>query len=1055
VVPLEDRLLPSVFWVTNTNNDGPGSLHQAIEDANANPGTDRIWFDIEPGGPRTISLTSPLPTILDPVIIDGTSQAGWVANPIITVAPASSVPMAPDPPAFDSNGLTITADGCTVKGLVLQGFGEAGIGVYSNNNLIAGDWIENNGVVDTTVGAGIDIANVVSGNTIGGTTARTRNVISGNSGDGVYIHESSTANLVEGNYIGTNQTGTTALPNGTGVDIADGANNNTVGGTAARAGNLISANHHDGISIESGVTGVLVQGNKIGTDVTGTTALANGSNGVEISSSGNMVGGTAAGAGNLISGNGFEGISILGDANQVQGDMIGTNAAGTAALANDANGVEIFFSSNNTVGGTAAGAGNLISGNISDGIRIFGGDGNLVQGNKVGTNADGTAALANDANGVEVAASGNTVGGTVAGAGNLISGNAEDGIVFDSGATANVVQGNKIGTNAAGTAAVPNGVDGVDLFGAPGSTVGGTAAGAGNLISGNSQDGILIDSGATGILVQGNKIGTDVTGTTAVANGYNGVEIMSSGNTVGGAAVGAGNLISGNGLGGIVIESPATANQVQGNKIGTNAAGTAAVANQDGGVDIIAASNNTVGGTAAGAGNLISGNGFDGIFIDSGATANLVQGNKIGTNADGTAALANDGEGIHIVIDSSFNTVGGTAAGAGNLIAGNTFDGILIDGNRTLVQGNTIGTNAAGSAAVANGFSGVFIRGDNETIGGTAAGAGNLISGNSQDGILLSGVHNVLQGNKIGTNAAGTAAVANGQSGVDFVFSSNNTVGGTAAGAGNLISGNSQDGILIESGATGVVMQGNKIGTNVGGTAAVANGQSGVEIMSSGITIGGTAAGAGNLISGNTQDGILIEATFFSSPTANLVQGNKIGTDAAGGKAVANHGSGVHIVAASNNTIGGTTAGAANTIAFNQADGVFVESGTGNGIRQNSIFRNGGLGIRLGSGANNNQPAPTLTSAMYNPGTQVLTVHGTMTGSPGSQVTLEFFANPAGDPEGKVFLGSLVVTIGPGGKVSFTFTVHTTAVSPGMLLTATATDATDDTSQFSAGRMVM
>jgi hypothetical protein len=732
---LEDRRLPSVFLVTNNNNGGAGSLRQAILNANVNPGYDTIEFDIEPGGLQTISLTSPLPTLADPVFIDATSQPGWVADPLIRVDGLGlNVP---------SNGLTITADGCKVKGLLLTDFKDAGIGLYSNNNVVAGDRFFGNDV-------GVEIANAVSGNVIGGTTLRGRNLIQDNRTAGVSIHERSTGNLVEGNYIGTDPTGNAGVSNGTGVLIFDGAGNNTIGGAAAGAGNLISGNTGDGIYIRRGVTGVLVQGNQIG-----------------------------------------------------------TNAAGSAAVANRFSGVEIAGPSN-TVGGTAAGAGNLISGNSQQGIVIDGaGTGVLVQGNQIGTNAAGTAALANGMSGVEMAASNNTVGGT--------------------------------------------------------------AAGAGNLISGNSQDGIVIDGSVTGVLVQGNQIGTNATGTAALANGRAGVEI--------------------------------------------------------------AGPSNTVGGTAAGAGNLVSGNSLDGIRIDIGATANLVQGNKIGTNA-------------------------------------------------------------AGSAALANGVAGVEIFESSNTVGGTAASAGNLISGNSQDGIFIATNANLVQGNKIGTNAAGKAPLPNGASGVEIRGASSNS-------------------------------------------------------------IGGTAAGAGNLISGNTLDGILITDVPAAASTANLVQGNKIGTNVAGTGAVANGGSGVHILA-SNNTVGGTTAGAANTIAFNKADGVFVESGTGNAIRQNSIFANAGLGIRAAPGANNNQPAPTLSSATYNPFFffQTLSVKGTMTGVPGSQVTLEFFANPAGDPEGKVFLGSLVVTIGPGGSVSFTFTLHTTAVSKGMLITATATDANNGTSQFSAGRKV-
>jgi hypothetical protein len=366
------------------------------------------------------------------------------------------------------------------------------------------------------------------------------------------------------------------------------------------------------------------------------------------------------------------------------------------------------------------------------------------------------------------------------------------------------------------------------------------------------------------------------------------------------------------------------------------------------------------------------------------------------------------------------------------------------------VQGNKVGTNAAGTAALANGSYGVEMLGSSNTVGGTAAGAGNLISGNKFNGLVIQGAASLVQGNRIGTNAAGTAALPNGFHGVTIAGGSNNTIGGTAAGAGNLISGNKFDGLVIED-AANLVVQGNRIGTNAAGTAALPNGFHGVVIADgSNNTIGGTAAGAGNLISGNKFDGILID----TMSVANVVQGNLVGTNATGTAAVANGADGID-VQGSNNTVGGTVAGAGNTIAFNTANGVHVEIGNGNTIRHNSIFANGGLGIRLSPGANNNQPAPTLGSAQYDPFfTNTLTVKGTVTGAAGSKVTLEFFANPAGDPEGKVFLGSFVVTIGANGTASFTFKEKTTALSAGMLLTATATDPTNGTSQFSAGRKV-
>ena len=216
----------------------------------------------------------------------------------------------------------------------------------------------------------------------------------------------------------------------------------------------------------------------------------------------------------------------------------------------------------NTIGGTSAGAANLISGNVTAGVAI--GDGssnNVVEGNEIGTTKDGATTLPNGegvALGIAVgsfitepSALNNTIGGTAAGAGNLISGNTGYGIdMSDIGATDNLVVGNRIGTNAAGTAALANG--GGVLIGAPDNTIGGTTAGALNLISGNHM-GVRIDgASATGNLIIGNQVGTDFTGTAVLIQdeGEYGIYVnAASGNTIGGTGPGAGNLISGNGEG--------------------------------------------------------------------------------------------------------------------------------------------------------------------------------------------------------------------------------------------------------------------------------------------------------------------------------------------------------------------------------------------------------------------------------------------------------------------------------------------------------------------------
>jgi titin len=442
----------------------------------------------------------------------------------------------------------------------------------------------------------------------------------------------------------------------------------------------------------------------------------------------------------------------------------------------------------------------------------------------------------------------------------------------------------------------------------------------------------------------------------------------------------------------------------------------------------------------------------------------LITGNYIGTDVTGTKALGN----YHgVAVTSNNNMIGGTTAAARNLISGNgsfgfgNFTGILIAAGATgnLVQGNYIGTDVTGTKALGNTLGGVVIEGDfdrttsDNTIGGTAPGAGNLISGNRGPGVVMAyATGNRVQGNFIGTDVTGTKALGNSGGGVAIGFASNNnTIGGTATGAGNLISGNRSPipvnrspGVVIAY-ATGNLVQGNFIGTDVTGTTALGNGNGGVEInRGSNNTIGGTAAGAGNLISGNREDGLRI-----SDSSGNLVQGNSIGIGA-DGAALGNDSNGVALVCASNNLIGGPAAGAANTIAYNGRDGVLVDTGTGNAIRRNAIFANGGLGIELINGGNRMQPAPVLTTATVQ--SDVTTIGGMLTSTPNASFTLEFFVNsacnPSGFGEGEQFFVSVTVTTDGDGRASFEFSLNL-PVPVDDFITATATDADENTSMFS------
>jgi CSLREA domain-containing protein len=303
--------------------------------------------------------------------------------------------------------------------------------------------------------------------------------------------------------------------------------------------------------------------------------------------------------------------------------------------------------------------------------------------------------------------------------------------------------------------------------------------------------------------------------------------------------------------------------------------------------------------------------------------------------------------------------------------------------------------------------------------------------------------------------------------------------GGTASGLtisasnvvvrGVVINNFNQNGILITG--SNVIIEGNFIGTDAGGTSDQGNNQDGIRISGANNRVGGTLPAARNLISGNNSDGIEITG---SGATGNLVQGNLIGTTASGSSGLANSSDGIQIFnSASNNTIGGTAAGAGNVIAFNGADGVFVSSGTGNRIQRNSIFSNGGLGIDLGangvtsndpgdpdSGANRLQNFPVLQSIVVSgSNTTILGSIDSATGNSTYPITIEFFSNsscdPSGHGEGETFLGAISVS-GPGSFIA-TFAVSLPLNS---VVTATATDSAGNTSEFSAcarvnGRIVI
>ncbi len=780
-----------------------------------------------------------------------------------------------------------------------------GIELLSNGNLVAGNYLGTDITGTTADGNALDgIVVLGENNTIGGTGADAANIISGNHVGGLGI-SGSTGNVVDGNYIGTDPTGTTAIPNqGNGITIMRNAAYNTIGGTTAAARNILSANSGNGILVGGEFN--LVQGNYAGTATNGTTALANQVAGIAIvellsvfPADNNTIGGTAAGAGNLISGNSADGLDVNTSGNLVEGNFIGTEKTGSAALGNAGSGVTIDGNSN-IIGGSSARAGNLISGNLGGAAQFdVVGNANVIQGNFIGTDITGTYSLSSSTEGINLqfGCSNNVIGGptatatasvpsavgslawqTTASVGNLIAGTA-GGVNLGSG-SGNIVQGNYIGTDVTGAYTVAgDGANGVSDV-ATDSQIGGTSPGAGNVISGWS---VGVSEGGTGTLIQGNRVGSDVSGTKALGNLLIDVLLFGNSATVGGTTSAARNLLVSGGYdsagdrgtgfaageGDLVIYS-ARNNLVEGNFFGTNPTGTATVGQAQESLLIwqTGASNNTVGGTTAAARNIISDAGTGvAVQVFDGATANTIEGNYVGTDVTGASELNS----VSINVGAASNVIGGSVAGAGNTIDG----GVQLYGNGNLVQGNYIGTNATGTAILPGG-SGVIIGVSNapangNTVGGTTQAARNVIAGSSSNGVTIAGsgsTGNVVEGNYIGTNAAGTSALANNGDGVLIESgAAKNTIGGTGTAAANVISGNSGYGIQVDgSTTTGNVVANNYVGTGAGGMGTLLNGSGALEITN-GAAVLALGAFTGNVLNQGTLG-------FWNAPGAITITGN-------------------------------------------------------------------------------------------------------------------------------------------------------------------------------------
>lgn len=462
---------PATITVNGTGDtvalDGSVTLREAIASFNAAAnvnadvapvGTygsgDTIAFNIPGVGPHTISIgATPLPVIARPMIVDGYTQPGSFEN-TLAVGDNAVINIVLQGTTSGVHGLEVGpgGSGSVITGLVLQHHFFA-VQITGSNVTVAGNFIGTDrgatlSDATTTNAVGINVGNGNIGNNfIGGPTPAERNVISGN-GTGI-IMNSQLANTVRGNYIGVSGTGTVALPNGgPGIYIgslgAASIAGATIGGVTATpgqgAGNVISGNGLRGIQISTGgstntvIGPATIQGNILGLDATGVNAIPNAGANVylfdaDLPSSGIPRLGPVTISANVLSAGGH-GVFSLAAGTVIQGNRIGTDVTGTLARPNtfgvEITGTNLAFVGSATIGGTGAGEGNLISGNASDAVRVFLSTATL-QGNSIGVSSLGSP-LGNGGYGIFVDSGLATIGGTAAGAGNTIANSGDTGV---------------------------------------------------------------------------------------------------------------------------------------------------------------------------------------------------------------------------------------------------------------------------------------------------------------------------------------------------------------------------------------------------------------------------------------------------------------------------------------------------------------------------------------------------------------------------------------------------------------------------------------------------
>jgi CSLREA domain-containing protein/uncharacterized repeat protein (TIGR01451 family) len=1081
----------TIFTVNTTSDADDGacdashcSLREAILGANATAGNDLVRFSIAGPGPHVIAATGQLPAITESLAIDGTSEPDFVDRPVVVVSGAAAPGTA--------DGLVIDAWNVSVFGLTLNGWGSNAIRVDSDvqNAIIRGSWIgpSADGTSDALHPSGTALAGVrIDGdnNLVGGTEPGLGNVISGN-GNGIEVYGD--GNVVVGNRIGTTPDGLAALQNwNVGVRISGGSNNR-VGGYGEQR-NVISGNYMglDVLGAGGAEGNNEIANNLIGVAADGLTPLGNTIGGIEVNQSrDNRIGGQDAGMGNVIAANGGRGIIVfMADGTRIQGNRIGTDATGAADLGNTGYGIFLLNTTNTLVGGTVPGAANVIRHNQYQGISALGETttGLTIRGNSI----DDSGMLGIDLGGDGVTL--NTVGGPVSGP--------NPPPAFRQ-YLPHLAEADSVAGTVAGSLTSQPGTYVVELFRSPscdpsGHGEGGELLGAFELVVPGSAGTPTEPFSFAAGFAEGDVITATVTNELGATSEFSNCVVAAPPgpatyvvNTVDFAYDGVCSPIHCSLLEALVLSEsdafrdlvhfdipgagphrialPSDATLSQPIEIdGTTQPGWA-------GVPLIELDGSSAGDVDGwrldGAGSLLRGVAIGGYAASNraavvlGGEGSAVESSWIGLAADGSAWP--NYVGVHV--RATGGRVGGP--GAGNVISGNLNNGVQVGVGEfaepisgVVIQGNRIGTDPSGESAVGNANIGIAVyRVPGTLVGGRDAGEGNLVSGNDQ-GIQVAGAETggtTIEGNRIGTDEAGAAAVPNNV-GVSVSFAEGVVIGGEQPGAGNLISGNSAHGIELGTSAEGTVIAGNRIGTTDDGASSLGNGQFGVFVGT------GVAAeadqdnrigvpGAGNLISGNGWAGIGIG---FTSRPAPIIAANVIGLSADRSTAIPN-GHGVWIGQGSTLSFVGTGDPAdANVIAGNAANGVTVTQGaTGAAIAINEIRDNGELAIDLGDdgptpndpgdvddppfGGNHAHNTPLIGAATVLPDRTSVTIR--LDGLADLEHVVFVYANPSCDPSGfgeaSQFLGSADLTTDAAGQAEIVLELP--VVPTGAAITASA-----------------